>query len=214
MPNHSDTEPQRLHPASTLCYSCPTVPTTATERSSTVTRNPSAPWIVTPCELPYVKHLDSIAQAYADAPEFDASAVPAWRALAADSVARAALYRMRLVIRETDDPEPYPDAPAMFRDLVRGRFTVTRAHSEHPIWSVETNVAFRICHDIAGHYATGDAGFDWIGENRACGAHFPLLPVVARPALFTECIAQTAFCNHYGYFGPQKVALIGATERQ
>jgi hypothetical protein len=32
-------------------------------------------------------------------------------------------------------------------------------------------------------------------------------PLAAR-ALFTECIAQTAYANAFGYFGEQKVVLL------
>jgi hypothetical protein len=155
--------------------------------------------------LPYLTRMTEIADAYTAAPTFDATAVNGWRALAVDSTVRAAFIRTRLLVTETDAPEPYADAPAMFRDIARGRFIVSRANSEHPLWTVAENVAFRIVHDVLGHARSG-GGFDWKGENRACALHFPLLSAQARPALFTECIAQTAYCNARGAFGPQKVA--------
>lgn len=158
-------------------------------------------------DLAHVDNLERIAAEYAAAPVFEAEHVAAWRELAADSVAQAARLRTRFRITDTDDPEPYPDAPAMFRDLSRGRFTVSRANSEHPLWTPTENVAFRIVHDIAGHFSTG-GHFDWRGENMACSAHERMLAPAARVALFTECIAQTAFCNVFGYFGAQKVAAL------
>lgn len=157
--------------------------------------------------LPHVDRLQAIAAAYAAAPTFDPSVAPAWRELADDSLARAAQLRREFAVIETDDPEPYPDAPAMFADLDRRRFVVSRANSDHPLWTPAENVAFRIVHDVAGHYITG-GHFDWRGENLACSAHERLLSPGARLALFTECIAQTAFCNAYGYFGPQKVVAL------
>lgn len=155
--------------------------------------------------LPYVDRMDELAAAYAAAPTFDPAAAPAWRALADDSLTRALLVRSRLAVSETDDPEPYPDAPAMFRDLARGRFLVSRANSEHPLWTVADNVAFRIVHDVLGHWPSG-GHFDWHGENRACALHASVLAPLARVALLTECIGQTAYVNVHGVFGTQKVA--------
>jgi hypothetical protein len=184
-------------------------------------------------------YLQPIANAYAAAPELQSSATEtvagtkAWEALADDSVDRAAGIRLLLDVSETDDPEPYPDAAAMCEDIACGRFLVSNAHSEHPIWTVADNVAFRIVHDVLGHYAASIAGgydldrqahraqgregvpdsvfyvagFDWEGENAACAAHVRLLHTPAeRSALFTECIAQTGYAIASGGFGPQKVA--------
>lgn len=158
-----------------------------------------------------------------------------WSDLANDSVFRAKNVRLLLDVSETDDPEPYPDAPAMLADIACGRFVVSRAHSEHPIWSEAENVAFRIVHDVLGHYAASVrrgypaaymateplegrvtnrnpsvAGFDWEGENLACAEHVRLLQTRgARRALFTECIAQTGYAIDRGGFGPQKVGDCG-----
>ena len=157
--------------------------------------------------LPHVDRLAAIAQAYADAPVYVPAAVDAWRELAADSVARAAVIRAELAVVETDDPEPYPDAPTMCEDIAAGRFVVSRANCDHPLWTVDENVAFRIVHDTVGHYLSG-GDFGWVGENLACGVHEGLLSPLAGRALFTECIAQTAFANAFGYFGEQKVVLL------
>lgn len=178
-------------------------------------------------------YLQPIADAYAAAPVIesavyidDVCAAPStrgWMELAADVEERAAGIRLLLNVSETDDPEPYLDAAAMCEDIGQGRFLVSRAHSEHPIWTAEENVAFRIVHDVLGHYAASVAlgygagwmaeyepnvvaGFDWEGENAACAAHARLLRTPAeRIALFTECIAQTAYAIAFGGFGPQKV---------
>jgi hypothetical protein len=161
--------------------------------------------------LPHVDRLTAIADAYAAAPVYDPSAVRYWRDLAADSVDRAAYLRRRFAVVETADPEPYPDAPAMCEDINAGRFTVSTAHCDHPVWTVAENVAFRIVHDIDGHWTTG-GDFGWTGENLACGAHAADLARrghwAARQALFTECIAQTAYANAFGHFGEQKVVLL------
>ena len=126
----------------------------------------------------------------------------AWRALADDSVKRAEVIRTELTVIETDHPEPYPDAATMTDGIRAGIFYVSRAHCAHPIWTPEENVAFRIVHDVIGHGRSGGA-FDWEGENRACETHAAELSIVARYALFTECIAQTGFAIARGGFGPQ-----------
>lgn len=177
--------------------------------------------------LPFLPYLDAIADAYDGVGEDPGYIdVCRWRRLAADSVQRAASIKRTLDVFETDDDESYPDAQSMCEDIALGTFVVSRANCEHPVWSPAENVAFRTVHDVLGHYVAslgprfkstnwaggflGDdvAGFDWRGENRACAAHFPLLGVSARIALFTECIAQTGFAIARGGFGPQKVGCI------
>lgn len=151
--------------------------------------------------------LQPIAEAYAKAPVYDPKAAAAFKELADDSMRRAKVLREQLHIEETNDPEPYPHAQAMADDIhKRQHFLVSRANSEHPLWTPEQNVAFRTVHDVLGHSVSG-GDFGWEGENKACAAHFPLLSAEAQKALFTECIAQTAYGAHYRHFGPQKVAL-------
>lgn len=155
----------------------------------------------------WVDQLQPIAEAYAKAPVYDPKAAAAFKALADDSMRRADALRNQLDIEEVNDPEPYPHAQAMADDIhKRKHFTVSTANSEHPMWTPEQNTAFRIVHDVLGHGVSG-GDFGWEGENRACQAHFPLLSPEAQKALFTECIAQTAYGAHYRHFGPQKVAL-------
>lgn len=131
----------------------------------------------------------------------------AWALLGADSLRRAAAIRGLLDVRETDDPEPYSNAEAMFADIRMGRYAVSTAASDHPIWDVSTNVAFRVVHDVRGHFFSG-GDFGWSGERKACGAHAPLLPAFARQALYTECIAQTAHCIARGAFTAQACAFL------
>jgi hypothetical protein len=158
--------------------------------------------------------------------------VKAWRELAADSVDRAAGVRLLLNVRETADPEPYRDAFAMCADIASGHFAVSKAFCDHPIWTPAENVAFRIVHDVLGHFAAtvkngwpADyagarlhaveqpptvqpdliVGFDWDGENRACEAHGALLRTPdERMALFCECVAQTAYAIDRGGFIDQR----------
>lgn len=184
----------------------------------------------------------AIANAYSDllklrevVPDVSPEIVAAWRELAEDSLERAHGVRLLVNVRITDDPEPYESAGDMCADIAHGNFVVSRAHSDHPVWDRGENVAFRIVHDVLGHFAAtvgslqadipgppivGDwdrdaaehvAGFDWEGECRACAAHAPLLPSIeARKALFTECLAQTAYAIERGGFGPQVAGFTGA----
>src|SRR5271166_2688331 len=137
--------------------------------------------------------LRPIAEAYAKAPIYDPKAAAAYKALADDSMRRADVLRRQLAVEEVNDPEPYPHAQAMADDIhKRQRFKVSTANSEHPLWTPDQNVAFRTVHDVLGHAVSG-GDFGWEGENKACAAHFPLLSPEAQKALFTECIAQTAY---------------------
>lgn len=156
----------------------------------------------------WLDQVSEIAQAYAKMPPFDEKAVPAWKALAAESKIQADAIRRQITVEVVDDPEPYMSAQQMVEDIHKNKhFAVSRANSEHPIWSVEDNVNFRIVHDVLGHAQSG-GDFSWVGENKACGVHFPLVSPLAREALFTECIGQQAYYREFHGFGPQKVGFL------
>lgn len=156
----------------------------------------------------WLSEKDEIAKAYAQLPAFDEKAAPAWKALAAESKIQADAIRQQITVDITDDPEPYMTAKEMVDDIHKNKhFTVSRANCDHPIWSVEDNVNFRIVHDVLGHAQSG-GDFSWRGENLACGVHFPLVSPLAREALFTECIGQVAYRSAFKGFGPQKIGLL------
>jgi hypothetical protein len=151
---------------------------------------------------------DDIAKAYSEMPAFDEKAVPAWKALAAESKTQADAIRQQITVEVVDDSEPYMSAQEMCEDIHKNRhFKVSRANSEHAVWSQEDNVNFRIVHDVLGHCQSG-GDFSWRGENLACGVHFPLVSPLAREALFTECIGQVAYRSYFKGFGPQKIGLL------
>ena len=155
----------------------------------------------------FTDQLEPIAKAYAEAPVYDQKAAANFKELADDSMRRMEILKQQLHIEVVDNPEPYANAQEMAKDIhTKRHFYVSRANSEHPVWTVEQNVAFRTVHDVLGHAVSG-GDFGWHGENLACAAHFPLLTPTAQAALFTECIAQTAYAGYYRSFGPQKVAL-------
>lgn len=167
----------------------------------------AAQWKLGMWKTMFTDQLEPIAKAYAQAPVYDQKAAANFKELADDSMRRYNVLRQQLHIEITDNPEPYANAQEMADDIHKNRhFVVSRANSEHPVWTVEQNVAFRTVHDVLGHAVSG-GDFGWQGENLACAAHFPLLSASAQAALFTECIAQTAYAAYYRSFGPQKVAL-------
>lgn len=155
----------------------------------------------------FINGIKPIAHAYDQMPHFDPAAVPAWQELAKDSKMRADALRKQLNITETDNPEPYPDHLSMFDDINKGNFVVSRANSEHPVWTPQDNVNFRIVHDVLGHHPSG-GDFGWEGENKACGRHFQLLNPLAQQALMTECLGQTGYAIDRGGFGAQKVGFM------
>jgi hypothetical protein len=159
---------------------------------------------------PELAYLRDVAAHYAAAPTHDKGiqATRAWRDLADETMATAARLRDTLDVRYTPDPEPYPTAYEMLRDIAQGRVVVSIANSLHPVWTLEENTAFRLVHDVVGHGATG-SGFDWYGECRAYDKHWSIVVSPwARAALFTEAVGQVAYALVHGGFTVQKVALL------
>lgn len=127
-----------------------------------------------------------------------------WQAFATYNVATADAIRRSLTVIETDNPEPYADSDAQSADIRRGVFYVSRSYCDHPVWTVDENVAFRIAHDVHGHHAIG-AGFDRQGEVDVYRYSLASVPERFHRALFVESIGQTAYAVAAGDFGPQKV---------
>jgi hypothetical protein len=154
----------------------------------------------------FTDQLPAIAEAYSKAPVYDPKAAASFMELAADSVRRADSLRQHLEITLTNNPNPYTGPDKMHEDVRKRRqLEVSRANLEHPIWSTEQALAYRICHDVLGYCAAG-AGWDWQGENQAFAAHAAVLPEEAQKALFAESIGQSAYATYYQAYGPQKVA--------
>lgn len=161
---------------------------------------------------PIFQSLEEIATIYQAATSGnDGYVMRDWRALSKAVHRSYAKVEADWGIIVTDDPEPYPNVEAMYADLTEDKpFRVSRANSAHPLWTVETNVAFRTAHDVFGHWRArelwgGVADFTWMGELEACAAHALKLDTCARRALFVECIAQTGAAIFYGRFLDQKV---------
>lgn len=155
----------------------------------------------------FTDQLGPIAEAYSKAPVYEMKAAAAFLELGKDSVRRAHELEDHLEIRITNNPEPYKSHEKLNDDVrKRRRLEVSRANIEHPIWSEEQALAFRICHDVLG-YVAANSGWDWQGENEAFAAHASIIHEEAQKALFTQCIGHTAYATYYHAFGPQKVCL-------
>lgn len=152
--------------------------------------------------------MQDIAAEYAAAPVYCPTALAGWRQLAVETLAHAERIERELEVSYTALAEPYLSAADMLADIARGRVTISVANSEHPVWTLRENCAFRLVHDVLGHGLTG-SGFDWAGELSAYDRHYRLTRhPSARLALFTEAVGQVAYALTYGGFGPQKVAYL------
>lgn len=154
------------------------------------------------------QQLPQIAQAYADASEYDPKAAGAWKELAEDSVRRAEAINNQIAVEFTHDPWPYKDVNEMAKDIRdKQHVTISKANLGHPLWSSEQALAYRLVHDVLGHASVG-GDWGWHGENGATAAHMPLLSPEAQRALFTEAIGQAAHNSFYGKLGPQKIVFL------
>jgi DNA invertase Pin-like site-specific DNA recombinase len=153
-------------------------------------------------------NIGDVAAGYAALPKYDSKAEYAWKQLAEESKEHADYIRQHLNVTETDNPEPYDTSEDMIRDIRNNRnFVVSTANADHPIWTPQDNINFRIVHDVFGHAAT-EGDFGWHGENDACSTHFALSSPHAQKALATECLGQTGYAIDRGGFTDQRVGFI------
>jgi len=154
----------------------------------------------------FIDKLPSIAEAYSSAPIYDPKASVYFKELADDCEYRARIIGEQISIKTTGNPEPYKNIQALIDDVQKRRkLVVSEANAEHPAWTPEQVVNFRICHDILGYVAAG-ADWSWQGANLAFAAHAPLLSATAQEALFCEALAKIAYSTYYQGYGQQKVA--------
>lgn len=151
---------------------------------------------------------DEIAQAYQEMPAYDMKAVPAWRALGAESKIQADAIRRQISVEVIDGPDPYYSVQNLCADVHNNRhLTVTRDDAAHPIWTTDDMMNFRIVHDVIGYCQSG-GDWTWAGENKAVAQMMPLLSALAREALFTEVIGRTAYDNTFRGRSPHKIGLL------
>ena len=158
--------------------------------------------------VPYAK--DNIAQWYKHAPVFDPKAKPQWEILAKEAHKQVErllkIYDIEL-LRVTG--QPYNDVYDMFDDIDAGKLMISVDNSEHPVFALEDNIAFRTWHDLAHHEVYAD--FSYTGEVKTYEkqlAHvekfseFPYKDI--RHALFVEVLGQAASYMCTGTFAQQK----------
>lgn len=121
------------------------------------------------------------------------------------------LYFGRNITVTATSDDPYKSSAELFDDITNNDsmsvYDVADMPSDHPMafkvgedWArarglpddVTFNTVFRAVHDFYGHYATGH-GFGEVGETIAWLAHRAMYSAAARPALFNETIAQSAW---------------------
>lgn len=112
-------------------------------------------------------------------------------------------------IKETIDvsvvgvSDPYVDHISQSRDIDSGIFSVSGENCEHPVWTPEQNISFRIWHDVIGHHESS-AGFDMMGEIGVLGYSLQHSPYAFREVLMVESLGQLSFAHINNGFGDQK----------
>lgn len=102
-----------------------------------------------------------------------------------------------------DVDEPYRTAIEQSRDILRGRYMVSGNHCDHPIWTEEQNISFRIVHDVFGHHFLG-LGFDFGGE---CEVLSDTLEMIGQPfgkVLLVDSLGQLCASSVSNEFPVQK----------
>jgi hypothetical protein len=158
----------------------------------------------------------NIAQEYEAAPEFDKSAVPAFKKFG-EETERQFDFLTRPKSRgglginvEVSEDDPYKRARDMMEDIrhnARLRVLSTASTGGHPYLTNDQNNMFRAVHDAFGHAATG-RGFDPHGEEAAYRSHVSMFTPLARDAMTTETRGQNSalnFGSDPGKFVVQKI---------
>ena len=137
--------------------------------------------------------------------------VIAYTVLAQECLVLASHLRVVFDIREIAEADPYKTAADMFQAIECNRFVVSNLYCEHPLWTPAENIAFRIVHDIYGHWGRkGDnqSPFSWAGEQRSYQSQCRFHSRQAQRVLFTEIVGQTAVYSLTGEFPEQKAILL------
>lgn len=180
----------------------------------------------------YTEYVKLVAQAYIDAPSFEASAVTHWNALRVSNYVwwKRLISEVEVIFVSGDSKyknktnsinilgksypleylqggQPYDNATEMADSYKnKGKLYISIDYSTHPLWSVEDNIVFRTVHDFIVHIR-GGFQFGLKGELGSYNLHAKLAPKQALPALFTEIVGQAAYAITTGDFpSDQKIA--------
>lgn len=167
--------------------------------------------------------VNAVGHAYDAMPDFDKSAMPAYRQLREETMRQfdhmtgpKSRGGMGIDVEVTRH-DPYGENGVHnivrdFRgDVQQGRMKVlsTASTGGHPVFSNDDNDAFRAVHDVFGHLGSG-RGIDMHGEEAAYQKHSRMFSPLARQALATETRGQNAALHLHGDFQEQKVGILPA----
>lgn len=172
-------------------------------------------------------YAELVAAVYGASPEYDADAVPHWKSLNQSNYTLWKRLLSRIdIIFTSENPDrdsitvagkpykvikhndPYETQQQMRDDVINNkRLLIMIDHSEHPVFSVEDNIVFRTVHDYIVHIL-GNKPFGLYGELQAYNLHAKMVPVDARPAIFTEVVEQISWEQIHGEFPKQKVVVL------
>lgn len=92
---------------------------------------------------------------------------------------------------------PYRSFISMKNDIQNNnRLKIFTGNSDHPIWSREINILFRLYHDYYGHYKN-NCPFTFTGELLVYKYHCEEIPIAAKLALMTESIGELCYYFYY-----------------
>lgn len=164
----------------------------------------------------------AVGDAYDALPDFDKSALPAYKALAEetgrqyDHITKPRSKGGLGIDIDVTPHDPYGqnstrDIVGELRDDVMNHNKInvfaTASTGGHPVFTNDQNDMFRGVHDIFGHLASG-RGIDRHGEDAAFQKHSAMFSPLARSALATETRGQNSALHKHGDFQDQKVAIL------
>lgn len=178
----------------------------------------------------YSTYIRLVAEAYKQAPDFDAGVVKHWHSLNASNhiLFKRLLSKVNVVFTTNDaskvghiniDGRDFkiifikPEDEYQTQSQMKQEYNQTKVlkisidYSEHPVFSVEDNIVFRAVHDYITHIQ-GDYDFGAKGEIACYNLHAKMASKDAIPALFTEVVGQASTTIVTGDFPIQKIALL------
>tara|TARA_R110000824_G_scaffold107837_1_gene254388 strand:+ start:583 stop:1785 length:1203 start_codon:yes stop_codon:yes gene_type:complete len=151
----------------------------------------------------YDRWMRFVAKAYKARPNVEKTSLcdRSYKALLAHTLKFYKKLSKRIKI-EFVDYDAYKNAAEMTADIDDNKvLRISKMFSENLLsgWSPRENWIFRAVHDYVIHYG-GKHNFSMRGEISSYNRHAKLIPVIARPALFSEVVGQAAYFTVYGKF--------------
>lgn len=182
------------------------------------------------------EYVTLVANAYTNAPNYDASVVKHWKSLNQSNYTLFTRLLSKVnVVFVTNDKSKVGQINILGRDFkidyinpgeeyktqseMKQSFTDTGIlkisidYSDHPVFSVADNIVFRTVHDYIVHILGGH-NFGAKGEIAAYNRHAKLAPKDAIPALFTEVVGQVCITIKTDSFPKQKIAILKGFDYQ